>query len=98
MGESIITGIVSGIVAGVLAPLILARLTSSKYARRREVSRLLHESDAHNWAAKEIVKMSDPAHRDYPIMWEALKENSEYIRAGKWRRRWLSVWAWVRGF
>ena len=84
--------------SGGAGPLILARLTSSKYMRRREVSRVLHESDARNWAAKEIVKMQDPAHRDSPIVWEALKEHSEYIRAGKWRRRWLSVWAWVRGF
>ena len=96
--SGIVAGIVAGVVAGITAPLILGWLQSSKWWRRREVSRIVDESGGRNWASERLSEMLDPSHSDYPIVCELLNENAAYIRAGKLRRCWIFVWGWIRGF
>ena len=38
-----------------------------------------------------------PTHKDYPLLQELQKEELEWVIAGKWRGRWLTLWARLRG-
>ncbi len=97
MVENMVTGVVAGIVAGITAPLILAWLQTSKWWRKRKVARIIDNSQGLNWSAERLLEMLEPNHENYDIVCEVVNENVSYLRAGKWGKRRLKFWAWIRG-